>query len=205
MVRKLNATKHLCRIDPSFIEEVSDDEVKSALPVISSFMNITLGGAGNGHSQPHPHASQDIHLDDEIDRPVDNCQAIQNLMSDQPWPWTVVSNIDPGPTTGPTQTKSLPTNFHTLGPIYLFNEVSKNKQQLDITKIPNAILQMAYLKLFIPLSMLMSSSLAKICANNGLKYHKIPFGNGAGKQSLDESIFLPEYSLSESLFSPSLL
>jgi len=132
------------------------------------------------------------HLDDELDRPVDNRHAIQNLMSDQPWPWTVVSNVDPGPTTRPTQSKSLPTDFHTLGPIYLFDEVSKNKQQLDITKILNVILQMAYLKLFIPLSMLMTLSLAKICANNSLKYHKIPFSSGAGKQSLDESIFPSE-------------
>ena len=67
-------------------------------------------------------------------------------------------------------------------------------------KIPNAILQMAYLKLFILLSMLTSSSLIKIWANDGLKYHKIPFGNSAGKQSLDESIFPPEDSLLESLF-----
>src|SRR5882724_7544256 len=87
-----------------------------------------------------------------------------------------------------------------IGPIYRIEEVSKNKQQLDVTKLPNAILQMAYLKLYIPLSMLMTSTLSKIRSNDSLKYHKIPFGNGAGCQSLDTSIFPPESALSESLF-----
>jgi len=65
---------------------------------------------------------------------------------------------------------------------------------------PKCHLQMAYLKLYIPLSMLTNAALMKICLNDGLKYHKIPFGNGAGQQSLDESIFPPENSLSESIF-----
>jgi len=69
-----------------------------------------------------------------------------------------------------------------------------------MTKILNAILQMAYLKLYIPLSMLITSALLKIHMNNSLKYDKIPFGNGVGHQSLDKSIFPPENSLYESLF-----
>ena len=48
--------------------------------------------------------------------------------------------------------------------------------------------------------MLTTSALTKIWSNDGLKYHKIPYGNGTGKQSLDESIFPPENTLSESLF-----
>ena len=67
-------------------------------------------------------------------------------------------------------------------------------------KILNTILQMAYSKLFIPLSMLTISTLTKIHANDGLKYHNIPFSNGAGKHSLDESVFPSEDSLSESFF-----
>jgi len=58
---------------------------------------------------------------------------------------------------------------------------------------------MAYLKLYIPLSLLMTSALSKICSNDSLKYHNILFSNGAGCQSLDESIFPPENALSESL------
>ena len=68
-----------------------------------------------------------------------------------------------------------------------------------MTKIPNAILKMAYLKLYIPLSMLTTSALSKVCSNNSLKYHKILFGNGAGHQLFNKSIFLPKNSLSESL------
>ena len=59
---------------------------------------------------------------------------------------------------------------------------------------------MAYFKLYIPLSMLTTSASSKIQANDGLKYHKIPFSNGTGRQSLDKSIFPPEHTLSESLF-----
>src|SRR5882724_5810624 len=69
-----------------------------------------------------------------------------------------------------------------------------------MTRIPNAILQMAYLKLYIPLLMLTTAALSKVHSNDGLKYHKIPFGNGSGRQSLDETLFPPETSLSESLF-----
>jgi len=76
----------------------------------------------------------------------------------------------------------------------------KNKHHLNITKLPNAILQMAYLRLYISLSMLTTAALMKIHLNDGLKYHIIPFSNGAGQQSLYESILPPESSLTESLF-----
>ena len=58
-------------------------------------------------------------------------------------------------------------------------------------------LQMAYLKLFIPLSLLTTAVLDRIQFNDGLKFHKILFGNGAGKHSLDTSLFPTELSLSE--------
>jgi len=59
---------------------------------------------------------------------------------------------------------------------------------------------MAYLKLYIPLSMLMTSASSNICSNDRLKYYKILFSNGAGWQSLDESLFPSDNSLSESFF-----
>jgi len=64
----------------------------------------------------------------------------------------------------------------------------------------NAVLQMAYNKMYILLSMLTTSALNKICSNNNLKYRKIPFGNGIGKQSLDEASFPAENSLTETTF-----
>src|SRR5882724_12522459 len=73
-------------------------------------------------------------------------------------------------------------------------------QYIDMTDIPNAILQMAYNKLYIPLSMLTTSALSKICMNDSLRFCKIPFGNGIGKQSLDESSFPGEDTLMETTF-----
>jgi len=69
-----------------------------------------------------------------------------------------------------------------------------------MTDVPNAILQMAYNKIYIPLSMLTTSALSKIRSNDNLKFRKIPFGNGVGKQSLDESSFPMEDALTETSF-----
>jgi len=96
--------------------------------------------------------------------------------------------------------KNAQVNYQSLGPIYGPNDVAKNKQLLDMTDIPNAILQMAYNKLYIPLLMLTTSALSRIHTNDSLKFHKIPFGNSIGKQSLDESSFLTEDSLTETTF-----
>ena len=59
---------------------------------------------------------------------------------------------------------------------------------------------MAYLRPFIPLSLLTTVTLDRIKFNNGLKFHKIIFGNGIGKHSLDISSFPTKQSLSESEF-----
>jgi|SRR5882724_10411920 len=59
---------------------------------------------------------------------------------------------------------------------------------------------MAYLKLYILLSVLTTAALLKIHANNGLKYHKILFGKSEGRKSLNQFIFLPQHMLSKSMF-----
>jgi len=69
-----------------------------------------------------------------------------------------------------------------------------------MTDIPNSILQMAYNKLYIPLSMLTTPALSKIHMNDNLKFCKIPFGNGIGKQSLDEASFPSENTLTVTTF-----
>jgi len=66
-------------------------------------------------------------------------------------------------------------------------DLAKNNHQLNITDVLNAVLQMTYNKIYVPLLMLTTSPLSNICSNDNLKYHKIPFGNGIGKQSLNES------------------
>src|SRR5882724_5721517 len=53
---------------------------------------------------------------------------------------------------------------------------------------------------FILLTMLTTPALSKVCMNYNLKFRKIPFGNGIGKQSLDEASFPDENSLTETSF-----
>ena len=91
-------------------------------------------------------------------------------------------------------------NYHNIGPIYTADELAKNKNQLDMSDVPNAILQIAYKKVLIPLSMMTTSTLSKICSNDNLKYRKIPFGNGVRKQSLKKASFPAEESLTETTF-----
>jgi len=87
-----------------------------------------------------------------------------------------------------------------LGPIYGTEDVANNSLLLDMMDILNAILQMVYNKLYVPLSMLTTSTMLKIRMNDNLKFCKIPFGNGISKQSLDESSFPLEDSLTETNF-----
>jgi len=71
--------------------------------------------------------------------------------------------------------KTMVVNYQNLSPIYSMDDLTKNKHQLDMMDVPNAILQMAYNKIYMPLSMLTTSALSKICSNDNLKYCKIPF------------------------------
>ena len=59
---------------------------------------------------------------------------------------------------------------------------------------------MAYLKLFIPLTLLTTATLHKIQFNDGLKYQKIIFSSSAGKHTHDTLAFPDEKTLSESQF-----
>ncbi|KAF8515934.1 hypothetical protein JB92DRAFT_2716426 [Gautieria morchelliformis] len=66
--------------------------------------------------------------------------------------------------------------------------------------MPAAIMQMAFNGIYIPLSMLTTAALDRIRSNDNLRYKKIPFGNGVGKQSLDDSFFPVEDSLDTATF-----
>jgi len=115
--------------------------------------------------------------------------------------WTAIINAahNPGNATLMNGQGFQPDDLPVDGHIFRA-EAMKPEYQMNVHSIPKPILQMAYLHLFIPLSLLMTTSLDKIQCNNGLKYHKIPLGNGAGKNSLDVSTFPTEFSLSESEF-----
>ncbi|KAF8515304.1 hypothetical protein JB92DRAFT_3156074 [Gautieria morchelliformis] len=75
--------------------------------------------------------------------------------------------------------KSLPVDFDTLPPLHTIQSATGNKLQMDVVKMPAAIMQMV---------------------NDNLRYKKIPFGNGVGKQSLDDSFFPAENSLDTATF-----
>jgi len=73
-------------------------------------------------------------------------------------------------TSDPTMAKSTFVDYQNLGPIYTANDLAKNRHQLAMSDVPNAILQMAYNKIYIPLSMMTTSALNKIHSNDNLKY-----------------------------------
>jgi len=100
MVRKLNASKHLRRIDPAYFKVVSDDEVESTIPEVNSFMNMVPINVSSGpSSSQHP-------PQESLDAPLENY--------DYSWQQNMVGNVEPTPTTSPTQPKSLPIEFHTV-------------------------------------------------------------------------------------------
>ena len=92
-----------------------------------------------------------------------------------------------------------PDDFAELGHIFKV-ESTKPEYKLNLRMLPKQILQMAYLKLFIPLSLLTTLALDKIQFNDRLKYQKIIFSSNAGKHMLNILIFPDEMSLSEMEF-----
>ena len=50
------------------------------------------------------------------------------------WQRIVVGNVDPAASASPPIISITNIDYHSLGPIYCFNEVLKNKQQLDVMK-----------------------------------------------------------------------
>jgi len=56
----------------------------------------------------------------------------------------------------------------------LDDEARKNEHEMNPSGIPDTLFMMGHLKLFIPISMLTTSSIARIRYNNNLKFKKIP-------------------------------
>ena len=75
------------------------------------------------------------------------------------------------------------TDYSSLGPVYQFNEVSQNEHVLDPVRLLPPILHMAHSQTYVPLSLLTTSSLNRICNNNNICFIKIP--NGVVKQTLN--------------------
>ncbi|KAF8510531.1 hypothetical protein JB92DRAFT_2831525 [Gautieria morchelliformis] len=107
---------------------------------------------------------------------------------------------DPAALASLLHAKSRPVDFDMLPPLHTIQSAAGNKLQMDVVKMPAAIMQMAFNGIYIPLSMLTTAALDRIRSNDNLRYKKIPFGNGVGKQSLDDSFFPAEESLDTATF-----
>jgi len=82
-----------------------------------------------------------------------------------------------------------------LSPAFLDADARLNDHELVPTGILDTLCMMMHLKLFIPLSMLMTASLSHIHFNDNLRFKNIPFSNVAGKYTLDKAHFPSEDSL----------
>jgi len=197
-VKKLNLLRRQCQLDMTFSQPVLDDEDESPIPDISSFITPVISAqnptllvtpqADSPHPHPNPAPALNAsslnaitvrsHSPNPVTTPSDNLSPALPI----DWQNVVAGNIDHAQATEPMTAKTMVIDHQNLGPIYSMNNLTKNKQQLDMTDVPNAILQMVYNKIYMPLSMLTTSALSKIHSNDKLKYHKIPFSNGIGKQ-----------------------
>ena len=112
----------------------------------------------------------------------------------------LASASDPATLTSMLHAKSKPVDFKSLPPLHTIQLATNNELQMDVINIPSVIMQMAYNQVYISLSLLTTSALDHIRSNINLRYRKIPFGNGVGKQCLDESFFLSEDTRAIALF-----
>ena len=66
----------------------------------------------------------------------------------------------------------------------------------EMGTLPDCLIQMALIHIFIPLSMLTTVTLNDIEMNQDIKYKHITYSSGAGKTFLDEATFPTEDELS---------
>ena len=94
----------------------------------------------------------------------------------------------------------MPVDFLSLPPLFSHQGNEGNRLEIDVNSILAIIFQMAYNKLYIPLPLLTTASLNRIHNNQNLRFRKVPFGNGIGKQTLDDSLFPTEDTLDAATF-----
>ena len=88
-------------------------------------------------------------------------------------------------------------DLQNLGQNFPDEAAFKNTVEVDWDPLPDAILHMMSNSIYIALAFLTTSALDCIQLNQNVKYHKIPFGHGAGKITIDETSFPLEESLTE--------
>ena len=146
------------RLDPDEMVNVSDNEEESPVPTLGTFMNIQSALRQSAPDILRPEAFPPTRAPNQGSGPVrpslspspPGMCGIDSPPSDLPpgalgWRELMSRDIVSGPAID--QLPKSHIDYQSMGPIYGPEEVAKNTQLLDMTDIPNAILQMAYNKL----------------------------------------------------------
>ena len=166
-VCKLNTLRRMRRSEPDETSTVSDDEEESPVPTLGTFMNIpsalrnlATDNPTLGLTLPTRVPVQDVSLVDVVLNPT-NSDLDGGAPGNLGWCQLISAGNEPAAPTD-QHFKNSHVNYQSLGPIYGTEDVANNSLLLDMMDIPNAILQMVYNKLYVPLSMLTTSTLSKI-------------------------------------------
>ena len=175
---------------------VSDDEEELPVPDPTAF--VFLRPPRDRSTDANNHTELEGCDETLEDSPIfehelsDPCGLRQEDATDAEEWQDVLPTGDTGITTANPKTQVV--DYQTLGPIYTDEEAIQNAHTVGIRGTLNTILQMAYGKAYIPLSMLTTAALNRIRSNDNLKYVKVP--NSAVKQTLNPSQFGSEDDLS---------
>ena len=153
----------MCRLEKREAASVSDNEEESPIPTPGTFIDIqsALGHPSSSNiicpdAPPSPEHANQVSMD-MIDDPTTPNPKL--MLGTKGW-HELISGCSDTALAADQPSKNAHVNYHSLGPMYSTEQVASNKQLLDMTNIPNAILQMTYNKLYIPLLMLTTSALS---------------------------------------------
>ena len=158
----------------------SDDAPNNALPATGS--NLLSIDTCNPSPQPLDASPADAHPGPTMES------------SD----WYVLMSLDTVPALAMAKTDYI--DFSEVSPMFKTAKAIRNKHKLDPMSIPNALRQMAYYRVFIPLSMLTADSMNTIRDNVGDLYTKKKTGLSVGKYILNSDVFPGEDTLSKQTF-----
>lgn len=167
-------------------QPVFKDEEEPELPILyTSVLSPNLGAGSGAVAEPQVKPSADRGGDG------DNTLAdVLGAVGQESWNEFVLPPV----TWDANAAKSQVVGYQTLGLVYTDEEARRNAHTPNPQGIPNAILQTAHGKVYIPLSMLTTRALKRVRTNDNLRYTKVP--NGIVKQTLDPTQFGAEDDMS---------
>src|SRR6266481_1986152 len=198
-IHKLNALRKLRRLESQTAADVSDDEAEEPLPLISDFLS---------HSRSSPPACAPTPCPDAPGVPSPSLGSdLLNTISDHPGQlprnvapaddgsshllksadWRALMSLDNTPPSALPKADYI--DFSEIGPMFKTTEARKNRHELDLKTIPNALRQMAFYHVFIPLSMFTADSMNVIRDNIGDLYTKKKTSLSMGKYVLNSDAF----------------